>query len=61
MAEIIATKWMKRRPILCLSHLMTGIPDEIAAELNIRYSDSVAFLKQDLLGLLVDLRTSPGP
>jgi hypothetical protein len=52
MAEMIATKWMKRRPVLTLSPLMTGIPDEIAAELHIRYSDSVAFLKQDLLGLL---------
>jgi hypothetical protein len=52
MVEIIATKWMKRRPVLCLSQLMTGIPAEIAAELNIRYSDSVEFLKQDLLDLL---------
>lgn len=52
MVEIIATKWMKRRPVLVLRPLMTGIPDEISAELNIRHSDSVASLKQDLLGLL---------
>jgi SLOG cluster4 family len=49
MVEIIATKWLKRRPVLCLSHLMTAIPPEIAAELNIRYCDSVAHLKKDLL------------
>ena len=52
MVEIIATKWMKRRPVLCLSHLMTAVPAEIAAELNIRYCDSVARLKQDLSDLM---------
>jgi hypothetical protein len=31
---------------------MTGIPDEIAAELDIRYSDSVESLKQNILNLL---------
>jgi hypothetical protein len=51
MVEIIATKWMKRRPVLCLSHLMTAVPAEIAAELNIRYCDSIARLKQEISGL----------
>jgi hypothetical protein len=54
MTEIIATKWMKRRPIFCLSHLMTAIPAEIAAELDIRYCDSITLLKQHLLGLMND-------
>jgi hypothetical protein len=52
LVEIIATKWMKRRPVFCLSHLITAIPDEIVAELNIRYCDSVARLKQDLSDLM---------
>ena len=52
MVEMIATKWMKGRPVLTVAPLMTGIPDEIAAELDIRYSDSVASLKQDILNLL---------
>jgi hypothetical protein len=52
MVEIIATKWMKRRPVLCLSNLMTAVPAEIAAELNIRYCDSIARLKQDLSDLM---------
>jgi hypothetical protein len=61
MMEIIATKWMRRCPVLCLSHLMTVIPAEIAAELNIRYCDSVALLKQDLLGLLAIPQLCQGP
>lgn len=52
MVEIIATKWMKRRPVLCLSHLMTAVPAEITAELNIRYCDSVARLKKDISDLM---------
>lgn len=52
MVEIIATKWMKRRPVLCLSRLITGIPEEIAAELNVRHCDSVALMKQELMRLL---------
>jgi hypothetical protein len=49
MVELIATKWMQRRPVLCLSRLMTGIPFEIAAELNVRYCDTIALMKQELL------------
>ncbi len=52
MVEIIATKWQKRRPVLCLSQLMTAVPAEIAAELNLQYCDSVERLKQDILSLL---------
>ena len=52
LVEIIATKWMQRRPVLCLSALMTAIPPEVAAELNIRHCDSMERLKQDLLSLL---------
>jgi hypothetical protein len=52
MTEMIATKWMKRRPVLCIRPLMTGIPAEIAAELTIRYSDSMGSLKADLLGVM---------
>jgi hypothetical protein len=52
MVEMIATKWMKGCPVLLVRSLMTGIPDEIAAELNLRYSASVESLKQDVLALL---------
>ena len=49
LVEIIATKWMQRRPVFCLSPLMTAIPSEVAAELNLRCCDSVEVLKQELL------------
>lgn len=49
MVEMIATKWIKRRPIFTVRPLMTGIPDEIAAELDIRYSDSVESLEQNIV------------
>lgn len=52
MVEMIATKWIKGRPIFTVRPLITGIPDEIAVELDIRYSDSVESLEQNIVNLL---------
>jgi hypothetical protein len=49
MLEIIATKWMGRRPVFWVDALISGFPDEIAAELDIRHNGSVGFMKQNIL------------
>jgi hypothetical protein len=52
MLEMIATKWLGARPIFAIRSLMTGVPDEIAVELDLRLSDSVVSLKSMVLDLL---------
>jgi hypothetical protein len=48
MLEIIATKFIQRRPVLVLRPLMSGIPEEIAADLDLRYSDSISMLQREV-------------
>lgn len=55
MIEMVATKWIKNTPVLAVSSLMTGIPAEIVAELDLRSCDSVASLKDVIRETLADL------
>ncbi len=62
MIEMVATKWIKNTPVLAVRSLMTGIPAEIAAELDLRFCDTVDSLKgiigETLAGLDKDRATS---
>ena len=49
MIEMVATKWIKNTPVLAVRSLMTGIPAEVAAELDLRFCDGVESLK-DIIG-----------
>lgn len=52
MVEMAATKWIKNTPALVVSSLMTQVPVEVAAELDLRYCADLASLKQEILKLL---------
>ena len=58
MIEMVATKWIKNTPVLAVSSLMTGIPAEIAAELDHRSCDSVESLKGVIRETLAGLETN---
>ena len=62
MIEMVATKWIKNTPVLAVRSLMTGIPAEIAVELDLRFCDTVDSLKgiigETLAGLDKDRATS---
>jgi hypothetical protein len=57
MIEIAATKWIKNTPVLAVRALMTGIPAEIAAELDLRYCDTLT----DLQDIIPDILTGHDP
>ena len=62
MIEMVATKWIKNTPVLAVRSLMTGIPAEIAVELDLRICDTVDSLKGIIGETLADLdkdRTTP--
>lgn len=52
MVEMAATKWVKETPALVVGSLVTGIPVEIGCELDIRYCDNIASLKQEILKIV---------
>jgi hypothetical protein len=55
MIEMVATKWIKNTPVLVVRSLMTGIPAEIAAELDLRCCDGVGALKDMICETLAGL------
>lgn len=55
LVEMVATKWVKNTPVLVVRSLMTGIPAEIAAELDLRFCDGVDGLKDLICKTLADL------
>ena len=60
MIEMVATKWIQNTPVLAVRSLMTGIPAEIAAELDLRFCDDVDTLKDILRETLQVLRQTAG-
>jgi len=60
MIEMVATKWIKNTPLLAVSSLMTGIPAEITAELDLKFCDDVDTLKEMISKTLADLDTNRG-
>jgi len=58
MIEMVATKWIKNTPVLAVRSLMTGIPAEIAAELDLRFFDTVGALKDIICETLAGLETN---
>jgi hypothetical protein len=58
MIEMVATKWIKNTPVLAVRSLMTGIPSEIAAELDLRCCDSVDTLKDMISKTFAGLDTN---
>ena len=58
MIEMVATKWIKNTPLLAVSSLMTGIPAEITAELDLKFCDGVDTLKEMISKTLADLDTN---
>ena len=58
MIEMVATKWIKGTPVLAVRSLMTGIPAEIAAELDIRFCGDVESLKGIIFETLAGLDTN---
>jgi hypothetical protein len=58
MIEMVATKWIKNTPVLAVRSLMTGIPAEIATELDLRCCDSVDTLKDMISKTLAGLDTN---
>jgi hypothetical protein len=55
MIEMVATKWIKNTPVLAVRSLMTSIPAEIAAELDLRFCDDVDSLKDIIRETLAGL------
>ncbi len=51
MIEMVVTKWITETPVLVISSLVTQIPVEVAAELDLRYCDDIASLKRGVLDL----------
>lgn len=47
--EMVATKWLKAPPLLVDASLITRIPDEVLAELDVRFFENMAALKAYLL------------
>ena len=60
MIEMVATKWVKNTPVLVVRSLMTGIPAEIAAELDLRFCDGVDVLKDMICKTLAGLDANRG-
>ncbi|MCG6880683.1 MAG: hypothetical protein LJE96_16265 [Deltaproteobacteria bacterium] len=58
MIEMVATKWIKNTPVLAVRSLMTGIPAEIATELDLRCCDSLDSLKEMLSKTFAGLDTN---
>ena len=58
MVEMVATKWVKNTPVLAVRSLMTGIPAEITAELDLRFCDNVDVLKDIICKTLAGLNTN---
>jgi len=59
MIEMVATKWIKNTPVLAVRSLMTGIPAEITAELDLILCDDVEALKEMIRETLAGLDTNP--
>ena len=60
MVEMVVTKWIKNTPVLVARSLMTGIPAEITAELDLRFCDGVDVLKDMICKILADLDPNRG-
>lgn len=53
MVEMAVTKWIKQKPVLVVTSLITQIPVEIACELDLKYCDDIAALKRCVLEILL--------
>jgi len=51
MVEMAVTKWIKQKPVFVVASLMTGIPVEVACELDLRYCDDIVSLKLSIADL----------
>jgi hypothetical protein len=54
MLEMVATKWIGRKPLLVVRSLMTGIPAKIAADLDLQYCDDDDALRDAVPDILRD-------
>ena len=52
LVEAAATKWVGRTPVLAVTSLMTGIPVEIACELDLRTCNDLACLKREIVEIV---------